>query len=194
MQDTWRIENLHRHLFTFSSNHQTPSRLDRIYSSERHSQSLMEWNSLVSQILTDHQLISIRFTPLDLPHIGKGHWSWPPSLLSDMILINKVVDLGIQTQTKIEHAVPHTEELNPQTIWQSFKIDINRIAKDVAKTHLHKIHQQICTLTKDLHKIANANDIDVSENTRLNEIILEKEIQHLQKKTFQKATLKARVQ
>lgn len=154
----------------------------------------MEWNSLVSQIPTDHQLVSVRFAPPDLPRIGKGRWSWPLSLLSDTALINRVVDLGIQTQTKIEHAPPRTEEHNPQTTWQSFKIDINRIAKDVAKSHLHKIHQRIRTLTKDLRKLANANDIDASENARLNEIILEKEIQHLQKKTLQKATLKARVQ
>lgn len=186
MQDIWRIENPHRRLFTFSSNHQTLSRLDRIYASERHSQSLMEWNSLVSQIPTDHQLVSVRFAPPDLPRIGKGRWSWPLSLLSDTALINRVVDLGIQTQTKIEHAPPRTEEHNPQTTWQSFKIDINRIAKDVAKSHLHKIHQRIRTLTKDLRKLANANDIDASENARLNEIILDKEIQHLQKKPSKK--------
>jgi hypothetical protein len=72
LQDTWRIENPHRRLFTFSSNHQTLSHLDRIYMSDRHTESLIEWNSLVSQIPTDHQMISIRFVPPNLPHIGKG--------------------------------------------------------------------------------------------------------------------------
>ncbi|KAG0707130.1 Endonuclease/exonuclease/phosphatase [Suillus ampliporus] len=194
LQDTWRIENPHQRLFTFSSNHQSLSRLDRIYTSDRHTESLLEWSSLISQIPTDHQMVSIRFAPSDLPHIGKGRWSWPPSLISDTSLINRIIETGIKTQLTIENGTPRTEESNPQTIWQDFKTNINKIAKDTAKTHLHKIHQRIRTLSKDLHKLANVNDINTSENTRLNEIILEKEIQHLQKKNFRKMTLKAQAQ
>ncbi|KIK38568.1 hypothetical protein CY34DRAFT_90741 [Suillus luteus UH-Slu-Lm8-n1] len=47
---------------------------------------------------------------------------------------------------------------------------------------------------KDLKKTANRQDIDVSEDTRLNEIILEKEINHLQKKRHKKSSLNAQTQ
>ncbi|KAG2063742.1 hypothetical protein BDR04DRAFT_1131023 [Suillus decipiens] len=132
LQDTWRIENPHRRLFTFSSNHQTLSCLDRIYTSDRHTESLIEWNPL---------MIFIRFVPPNLPHIGKGRWSWPLSLMSDTSLINSIIEIGKKTQNAIESSAICTEESNPQTIWQSFKNDMNKCAKDVAKTHLHKIHQ-----------------------------------------------------
>ncbi|KAG0691830.1 hypothetical protein DFH29DRAFT_986093 [Suillus ampliporus] len=123
LQDTWRIENLHQRLFMFN----------RIYTSDRHTE--------ISQIPTDHQMVSVRFMPPDLPHIGKGRWSWPPSLISDTSLINRIIKMGIRTQLTIENGTPCTKELNPQTIWQDFKTNMNKIAKDTAKSHLHKIHQ-----------------------------------------------------
>ncbi|KAG1718145.1 hypothetical protein EDB19DRAFT_1989509, partial [Suillus lakei] len=140
---------------------QTLSRLDRIYTSEQHTESLLEWDSQISQIPTDHQMVSVRFAPPDLPHIGRGRWSWPLGLVTDTHLINKVIDMGIKTQLAIENNLPRTEESNPQRLWQSFKTDINKVAKDIAKTHLYKIQQRIRTLTKDLRKLANAKDIDM---------------------------------
>jgi len=47
---------------------------------------------------------------------------------------------------------------------------------------------------KDLRTIANQPDIDTSEDTRLNEIILENEINHLQKKKCKKLSLNAQAQ
>ncbi|KAG1797202.1 Endonuclease/exonuclease/phosphatase [Suillus variegatus] len=72
LQDTWRIENPNRRMFTFSSNHNTLSRLDRIYTSTRHVESMMDWDSHISHIPTDHHMVSARFAPPGLPHIGKG--------------------------------------------------------------------------------------------------------------------------
>jgi hypothetical protein len=42
MQDTRRNKNPTKRLFTFNSNHQTLSRLDRIYTAERHTTSMIE--------------------------------------------------------------------------------------------------------------------------------------------------------
>jgi hypothetical protein len=87
-----------------------------------------------------------------------------------------------------------TEEINPQNSWTTFKNHINKVAKEVAKTHLCKINQQIRALMKDLRIIVNQPDIDASEDTRLNEIILENEINHLQKKRCKKLSLNAQAQ
>ncbi|KAG1847241.1 Endonuclease/exonuclease/phosphatase, partial [Suillus tomentosus] len=128
VQDVWRVENPHRRMFTFSSNHQTLSRLDRIYASERHTASLIEWDSHICQIPTDHHLISVRLAPPNLPHVGKGRWSWPHGLVTNTDLINKVIKLGIKTQSDIENITSRTNEANPQTIWCSFKNDMNKLA------------------------------------------------------------------
>ncbi|KAG1875469.1 Endonuclease/exonuclease/phosphatase [Suillus subalutaceus] len=186
VQDTWRIAHPHCRIFTFSSNHQTLSRLDRIYVSERHATSLIDWDSHICQIPTDHHLVSVRLAPPNLPHIGKGHWSWPQGLVTNTDLMDKVITLGIKAQADIENPTPHTNEINPQRIWCSLKNDMNTIARDTAKTHLHKINQRIHSLTKDMRKLANDRNIDGSEDVRLNEILLEKEISHLQKRTLKR--------
>ncbi|KAG2756086.1 DNase I-like protein, partial [Suillus brevipes Sb2] len=191
VQDLWRITHPNRRCFTFSSNHQTLSRLDRIYPSEEHTHSLLDWESTICQVPTDHQMVSVRFAPPGVPHIGKGRWTWPTSLIADDVLINKIIEVGMKTQRTLETQPNRTEEANPQTIWLSFKTNMNQIAKDVAKTHLHKINQRIRSLTKDLRKLANTAEINVSENMRLNEILIEKEISHLQKKSFKKSSLRA---
>ncbi|KAG2749054.1 DNase I-like protein [Suillus brevipes Sb2] len=166
IQDLWRITHPNRRLFTFSSSHQTLSRLDRIYSSEEHAESLLDWDSVICQVPTDHQMVSVRFAPPNVPHIGKGRWAWPAGLITDADLVNRIIDLGMKTQRTLDTPVPRTEEINPQKIWLSFKIDMNDIARDVAKTHLVKINQRIRSLTKDLRKLANTPEIDISENMR----------------------------
>ncbi|KAG1813449.1 hypothetical protein EV424DRAFT_1473460 [Suillus variegatus] len=98
MHDTWRNEHPHHRLFTFNSNHQTLSRLDRIYTSNRHTESMLEWASNVSQIPTDHHIVSVRFAPPGLPHIGKGRWSWPVGVINDENLIKQIISIGIKTQ------------------------------------------------------------------------------------------------
>ncbi|KAG1747278.1 Endonuclease/exonuclease/phosphatase [Suillus occidentalis] len=144
VQDMWRVEHPHRQMFTFSSNHQTLSRLDRIYASERHATSLIDWDS----------------------HICR--WAWPQGLISNTDLINKVIKLGINVQTNIENHTPCSDEANPQTLWCTFKNDLNKLARDTAKHHLHRINQRICSLTKDMRKLANDKNIDNLEDTREN--------------------------
>lgn len=161
-------------MFTFSSNHQTLSCLDRIYASERHATSLIDWDSHICQIPTDHHLVSMRLTPPNLPHIGKGHWAWPQGLITNTDLINKGIKLGTKVQTNIESPTPCDDEMNPQTLWCTYKNDLNKLARDTAKNHLHRINQRICSLMKDMRKLANDKNIDNLEDTRVNEILLER--------------------
>ncbi|KAG1808547.1 Endonuclease/exonuclease/phosphatase, partial [Suillus variegatus] len=155
IQDTWRITHPSRRLFTFSSNHQSLSRLDRIYVSVNHADSLLNWDSLISQVPTDHQMVTVRFAPPNLPHIGKGRWSWPAGLITDAALIKRTIELGMEMQNTLDSPTPRSDEENPQKTWLSFKTGINKIAKEVAKTHLCKINQRIRTLMKDLRQLAN---------------------------------------
>ncbi|KAG1858688.1 Endonuclease/exonuclease/phosphatase, partial [Suillus tomentosus] len=155
VQDRWRLDHPHRRLFTFSSAQQTLSRLDRIYASTRHAESLIDWDAQISQIPTDHHMVSVRFAPPGVPHIGKGRWSWPLSLMTDENLLKRVSEMGITAQNEMEDIVIRSEETNPQKTWTTFKQNISDVAKDVAKTHLCKINQRIKALMKDLKKTAN---------------------------------------
>ncbi|KAG1766589.1 Endonuclease/exonuclease/phosphatase [Suillus occidentalis] len=141
LQDTWRIEHPNERKFTFSSNHQTMSCLDRIYTSDQLANSLLDWDSHVSPIPTDHHMISVRYAPPGLPHIA---------------------------QTKMENLTPRTAEANPQLIWCDFKNNISNLAKETAKAHLNKINQRIKTLLKDLRKTMNSQNIDTSQDARTN--------------------------
>lgn len=194
LQDTWRLTYPTRRLFTFSSNLQSLSRLDRIYASEIHTESLLDWDSQICQVPTDHHMVTVRFAPPDLPHIRKGRWSWPAGLLMDNVLIKCTIELGMKMQNMLESPTPRSENNNPQRVWLSFKTDLNKIAKDTTKTHLCRINQRIRTLTKDLRKLTNTPEIDTSENMRLNEIIIEQEIKHLQRKKCKNTSLSVQVQ
>ncbi|KAG2750378.1 hypothetical protein P692DRAFT_20729893, partial [Suillus brevipes Sb2] len=192
MQDTWRNENPTKRLFTFNSNHQTLSRLDRIYTAERHATSMIEWSFNISQILTDHHMITIRFAPPRLPHIGNGRW--PVDLLIDKDLIKQIISIGLEMQQKIDEIEQRTDLINLQTMWKEFKSRITSVAKDTTKKHLARINQCIKALTKDLRRIANLKEIDTSENTRINRSIVEREIDHFQQKQNKKEQLKAQAQ
>ncbi|KAG2050970.1 hypothetical protein BDR06DRAFT_990548 [Suillus hirtellus] len=102
LQDTWCLKNPNMRTFTFSSNHNTLSRLDRIYTSTCHLNSMTDWNSQISHILMDHHMVSTRFAPPRLPHIGRGRWLWPIGIMKDESLIKQIIKLGINKQQQME--------------------------------------------------------------------------------------------
>jgi hypothetical protein len=160
-----------------------------MYASERHATSLIDWDSHICQIPTDHHLVSVQLAPPTLSHIGKGRWAWPQGLVTNTDLINKVIKLGIKVQTDIENLTPCSDDANSQTLWCTFKNDLNKLARDTAKHHLYRINQRIRSLMKDMRKLANDKGIDHLEDMRVNEILLEREISHLQKKSCRRTSL-----
>ncbi|KAG2140059.1 Endonuclease/exonuclease/phosphatase [Suillus clintonianus] len=171
VQDQWRHTFPNKRLFTFSSNTNTFSRLDRIYSSPAHIDSLSDWQANPCAVPTDHQLVLVKFAPPGLPHVGKGRWSWPLGIITDKTLIENITRIGIESQLTIEQCATHrTEQKNPQTEWEQFKEKITKTAKEIAKTQLAKINMRIKQLTKDLTMTTNSNDIDTSEDKRLHQI------------------------
>jgi hypothetical protein len=68
---------------------------------------------------------------------------------------------------------------------------MNKLAKDTAKSHLAKINHKIKQLRKDINTTSNMADIDTSTDKCLNKILLEKELEHLKRKSYKNAHLKA---
>ncbi|KAG2743960.1 DNase I-like protein, partial [Suillus brevipes Sb2] len=185
IQDSWRINNPTMRSFTFYSNTNSHSRLDRIYSSPAHELSIYGWDSCTSAIPTDHRMILVRYAPTNTPFVGKGRWSWPTSLLSDAKLITKISEIGKQTQQEITDLQRHrSESENPQRSWEEFKSKIRHNAKITAKEHLYKIRQRVRQLEDDLRKTTENNDLDTNESTRRQKAWIESEITHLENKRF----------
>jgi len=167
VQDTWRMNHPSSQLFTFYSNNNMYSRLDRIFTSPAHERNIYGWDTCTSAIPTDHRMVLVRFTPNKTPFVGKGRWSWPASLLNDQDLIKNISKAGITAQSKITHQqTPRSNAENPQTIWKEFKIKIQQLAKTTAKEHLNKIRTRMRQLEEDLHKMTAKNDIDNNESSR----------------------------
>ena len=81
----------------------------------------------------DHWMVSVKFALKDAPDIGNGRWTWPLNALSDMNLIEKIIKRGILVQENInilKQRETNQEETNPQTLWEDFKSDIQKIVKN----------------------------------------------------------------
>ncbi|KAG2032531.1 hypothetical protein BDR03DRAFT_935951 [Suillus americanus] len=175
IQDTWRHTFPNKRQFTYSSNTNTLSCLERIYSSPAYINSLCDWNTHSCTAPTDHLLVLLKFAPLGIPHIGKGRWSWPLGLLSDESLLDKLTEIRLEMQHRIENCTTHrTPLLNPQTEWELLKNKMTESTKASAKSPLARINQRIKQLTKDLTMTTNSDDIDTSEDRCRHRIILEK--------------------
>ncbi|KZT25978.1 DNase I-like protein, partial [Neolentinus lepideus HHB14362 ss-1] len=186
--DAWRTDNPNERLYTFSSNLNRFSRIDRIYANPAHLTHLTEWSITPSAIPSDHLLTTVRFTPTNAPHIGPGRWTWPLGLLHDPDLLCKVISLGIDLEERLTTQNMNRDvNCNPQLLWQKFKKNITDFAKAHAKVTFAKINRKITQLQNDLDRTRNSLDMDVSENTRAHAAFLESELDHLHKKRFAKA-------
>jgi exonuclease III len=187
IQDAWRHMHPNDRSFTYRSNtgqHQTKSRLDRIYVARNLQQHTFSWRIEASQVPTDHWLVQMKYAPHDAPHIGKGRWTWPLAILEDPKTIDKVVTRGIQLQNDMSDLKDlnlDRETNNPQMLWETFKDEIKKIAKSQNKKAYHKMTSKIRNLEKDRAALTACPDFDERDDLRTNEAFLASELTHLEK-------------
>ena len=155
LTDTWQQSSPHDRTFTFSSNANSMSRLDRIYVSTTHSHSLSKWKHEHTTIPTDHKMVLALFAPPQTLHIGKGCWSWPLGLLNDQKLTAKITELGIKLQTEASSLPEDRSTENIQRLWENFKQDIGKEAKATAKIQLTKIKNRITAIKDEISQENN---------------------------------------
>jgi len=198
LQDSWRHTFPTERLFTFYSNTNTFSRLDRIYTSPTHTNSIAEWDAGPTSIPTDHKMVLMRFAPPSNPYIGKGRWAWPTSILNDDDLMENLQRLGINTQNAIQEQNTNnnvrSDTNNPQALWETLKLQMTAQVKQAAKKHKCKINTRIKQLKNDLKQAHTLTNIDTDDDTRRNTALLECEISHLEKKKYQHNQLKMQAQ
>ena len=190
--DQWRHDNPNTRSYTFTSNNHSLSRLDRIYSTRQLSPTLYDWETTDTIIPSDHKMVLVRHVPTHMPFVGPGRWTLPLTLLSDKVFLDQVASYGIALQTQLE-TQPNIPTA-PQHLWESFKRDVNELAKKTGKVQLAKMRNKRTTLKKDLCQLEQNNVLDSNPDQRTNAALLRQEIQHLEAKQGRNAKARAQAQ
>lgn len=187
IQDSWRHVNPMAREFTYHANangSHIQSRLDRIYTSKEAAKYVFDWQMKPSAVPTDHWLVKVKYAPRDAPFVGKGRWTWPLYLLENDPLMKKVERRGnkfLADVNKLRFERTERDEENPQTLWESFKEDVTKLAKDEAKKSFHKLGSRIKAIEKDIHALLADPNVDENEETQTNVAFLANELEHLEK-------------
>ncbi|KAI0046741.1 DNase I-like protein [Auriscalpium vulgare] len=148
LQDYWRITHPDTRLFTHRSNHGTlftQARLDRIYTSPAVSDTIFEWRHQTGALPSDHDLVSIRYAPLDAPSIGSGRWTMPLDIIHHKPFLQDIIARGRQLQHDLDENRPNrTAEHNPQRLWSAFKRDLKNTARRHAKRTKGRLENKRC--------------------------------------------------
>jgi hypothetical protein len=186
IQDSWRHAHQNVREFTYRTNTRERTahlRLDRIYTA-KHQHHLFNWNHSPAIAHTDHWMVMVKYAPKDAPLVGEGRWSWPRATIEDNELIKKVVARGKALQNNITNWKTDDtdqEKSNPQTLWANFKSDITKIAKEHAKTSIHKINAKVKSLEQNRKSIAVTEDFTNNEERQIEEALIANEITHLER-------------
>jgi ribonuclease HI len=185
VQDAWRLAYPDDKKFTYRANHngqQIKSRLDRIYIAAPLIPLTFNWVTTQTPVPTDHWMVAVKYAPKDAPKIGKGRWTMPLYLLRNNTFIEKTVARGIKLQENLEEQNPEEGLGNPQQLWDSFKFDIQEIAKDILGSTHHRINTRIRRLEEDRDALANDPNADTDDSIRASEAIIVEQLEHLEKK------------
>ena len=185
IQDTWRHTHPNSRCFTYRANAggtMIQSRLDRIYTTPEIAQHVFDWQIKPSAVPTDHWLVKVKYAPRDAPHIGKGRWTCPLYLLEKEDLMKRVEQRGIELLREIERLETDTVDRatsNPQVLWETFKEDLAKLAKNISKASYHKLNSRITAIEKDLQTLLANPDLDANEAAYTNAAFLSDELEHL---------------
>ena len=103
MKDIWHWANPTEIAFIYKAqmrNERIQARLDHIYVSKKAEPFTFDWEIKESAIPTDHAMVSMRYAPKEAPHIGKGHWMLPLSLIHNEKFLEKLAEEGIGFQNQ----------------------------------------------------------------------------------------------
>ncbi|KAF5382437.1 hypothetical protein D9615_002719 [Tricholomella constricta] len=181
--DGWRQTYPTTRKFTFrTENGDSQSRLDRIYIAENLTRFSHQWEITNTGISTDHKLVSVRLLNPAAPHLGKGRYAIPNTLLRHKDLVNQITELSMLYQTKLDELdnKPRDENNNPQREHKIFKDKLAATIRKYAKSVMPKIQKTINNLGKDRDELVNNAEIN-DEEKRTTTALLDERITQLEK-------------
>src|SRR5258708_6895729 len=156
-------------------------RIDRIYINENIMSRTLDWKIDQPQVPTDHQLVSMSVYDLNTPHIGRGRWAMPKSILDDKNFLDTVTEIGRKTLESLS--------LNPQEKLASFINQTRTLAKQTSKIRLGKMNSKIKKLTKAKQRVLqkiNVNNRDEVEQANEIASAITRKIQDIERTQFKK--------
>ena len=151
LEDLWRESNENTRQYTFCSNKNTFSRIDRAYTSKAH-RSTIKQTQILPFTHSDHYMISVTLHTNTTP-IKTGYWTHNNDLLEEQEYIDalkQVITTSIrQSKGKYTNILQRWDFIKKQ-------IKVNSIKYNVAKINKSKQHHK--KLSKSLKNISSKND------------------------------------
>jgi ribonuclease HI/exonuclease III len=189
--DTWRNTFPHERSYTFRCQTRNAdgtlkyshSRLDRIYVKRSEEDHVFEWRSSPCEVPTDHDLISVRYSPKNAPAIGPGRPTMPVYLIHREPLMLKIASMGYDLLHKCAFREDNRENgMALQSAYQSYKEEIAELWLEEHKSGRHKMDSRIKLLERSVKTLAGDGDFGTNEHKRSQEAMMNREIKHLYKK------------
>ena len=190
LHDTWHLENPMECSHTFTSNTNSLSRLNRIYVQAPLQNSFYNWKTTSTSIPTNHKAVLVCFVPQKTPFLGKGHWTWPLSLLYNHQLLQAITNDRIELQSKLTN-LPDPPKYHAQQAWKAFKNCITTLAKQTAKMNLFKMDSHIASLKSKITTLEQNPNLDNNDSVRTSISTLECELHAIHWKRYKNAYTKA---
>ena len=106
-------------------------------------------------------------------------------MLKDTKIMDQIETKGLKLQNDLKKFLTPASEWsdtnNPQILWEMFKTDINKWVAQEAKIKHYGQQAKAQKLRKDREEILNNPNLDENPMLQWNELILAKEIEHLEK-------------
>ncbi|KZP06552.1 DNase I-like protein, partial [Athelia psychrophila] len=148
--DGWRTTNPTEKNYThYAKGHGSHSRLDRIYTTTALNKTATDWTIEQPAIKTDHKMVTVRLTNPEMPYIGRGRWTMQIHIIKNKRFMEGLIEKGIEQQKAETNATGRTETNNSQTRYKSFKDDVIRLARKIAKEDTPKILKRITQLEQE---------------------------------------------
>ncbi|KAI9060722.1 DNase I-like protein, partial [Trametes sanguinea] len=157
VRDAWRCAHRNERCYTYKQQGGTcQSRLDRIYASSAVIPAIADWAVVGPGPLSDHQMVLCSIANYHAPKVGTGCWMAPLALLEDATFTKTMHALGRQLQTNLTDIVDRTADMNPQRVYQDFKVKLVKAARGRAKEWMPKLDKHIELLRQEVQRLRNA--------------------------------------
>lgn len=179
--DGWRHTSGDELNYTYSRpSSYRKSRIDRIYVTDDILATSFAWKIAIAPVFTDHKIISFTMVDEEAPFHGKGRWTAPLFLLENKKVMEDIHREGLKLTDLLEAMQQRSAELNPQTLFKTFKDKITTVLRDHAKRDVPKINNTITRLEADLKRTLNDHtNYPSAEDRGLHASMIEERIYHL---------------
>jgi exonuclease III len=185
--DVWRNENPNQPKYTWrrtrvvnGREETSQSRLDRIYVKAAEEENTFEWKHQISEVPTDHDMVSVRFAPFDAPEIGQGRPSMPTYMLHNENFMRRAEQEGAKILNEFEDQMQSREGRTAlQKAFAQYKNATKREWIKEAKNGKYRIDTHIQDLEKKMETLVNSPDFNENYELRRAESELSQEIRHL---------------